>query len=75
MARFDCENGHRGPAYLLVAKPIIAPGAEDASKMCPKCGADVKITPCNKHGGKPSNQRDGVGALRKPFSLGIVGMK
>lgn len=75
MARFECENGHRGPAYTLVSKNGVVPGAGDAPKTCPDCGADVRITPCNKHGGKPAGQRSSVETLRKPFSLAVVGMK
>jgi hypothetical protein len=75
MSRFECMNGHRGPAYGLVLKPSIAPLAGDVLKACPQCGADVRITPCNKHGGKVPSQRSGAREIRRPFVGGMVSLK
>lgn len=76
MPMFKCESGgHRGPANKLVLKASLIPEAGQViPNACPQCGKDVRIVPCNKHGGKTAIERD-AGLQRKPFSLGIVGAK
>lgn len=75
MPRYQCENGHRGPARDLVLKDAIL-HTDGTVKVCPNCGASVVEMPCNKHVGRKFNQRnDSGGVLRKPFSIGGIGVR
>lgn len=76
MSRYQCVDGHIGPAYVLGTKSGEVQSVEETVKRsaCPTCGKDVALVPCNKHSKKVAHQKNNGGVPRKPFALGIVGV-